>query len=73
MFGPSVKVSVRVNTGGKAMKLLTKGKFAKWRGSRGKGKTERIRRQSLERQRDCCYREELANEVFILCIKTFLL
>lgn len=73
MFGPSVKVSVKVNIGGKAMKLLTKGKSAKWRGSRSKRKVERIRRQSLEQQGDCCYREQLANEDFILCTKNFLL
>ena len=37
-----------VNTGGKAMKLLTKGKSVEWWGLRCKGKTERIRMQSLE-------------------------
>lgn len=62
-----------VNTGGKAMQLLTKGKFAECWGLRCKGKTERIRMQSLEQQSDCGYTEQLANEVFILCIKNFLL
>ena len=48
MFVPLVKVSIVVNTGGKAMELLTKGKFAEWWGLRCKGKIERIRMQSLK-------------------------
>ena len=48
MFVLLVKVSIVVNTGGKAMKLLTKGKFAEWWGLICKVKTERMRMQSLE-------------------------
>ena len=60
-----------VNTGGKAMKLLTKGKSVEWWGLRCKGKTERIRMQSLEQQGDCGYTEQLQMRFLFCALRIF--